>query len=187
MNSVISCRNSQVFLKEGTAIALALTVYTETNVSAGLYTCISNQSWETVPCAFHLPTKTSLIFAIFCNQFSSRMYSNHAEPLRMFSLKASTPPPPQTGSLNPTPAVVRWQGITWPQCIQHRGCIGDSKWHRWHHGLWPVACHGFAELRNISSSFGSQGLLASRELHWIFLLICSWNVLYCWRNDANSS
>lgn len=71
-------------------------------------------------------------------------------------------PPPQTGSLNPTPAVVRWQGITWPQCIQHR----------WHHGLWPVACHGFAELRNISSSFGSQGLLASRELHWIFLLIC---------------
>lgn len=127
----ISCRNSQVpsfsltdgeLLKEGTAIAL--TFSTETNVSAGLYTCIPKQSWETVPCPFHLPTKTSLIFAIFCNQFSSRMYSNHAEPLQVFSFKAPTP---QTGSLHPTPAVVRWQGITWPQCIQHRGCIGDSK------------------------------------------------------------
>ena len=136
MNSVISCRNSQVFLKEGTAIALALTVYTETNVSAGLYTCISNQSWETVPCAFHLPTKTSLIFAIFCNQFSSRMYSNHAEPLRMFSLKASTPPP----NREPQPDASRS-----PVARHHLASMHSTSWmHRWFEMTSvtsrPVAC-----------------------------------------------
>ena len=80
-------------------------------------------------------TKTSLMFAIFCNQFSSRMYSNHAEPLRMFSFKASTPPP----NREPQPDASRS-----PVARHHLASMHSTSWmHRWFETTVtsrPVAC-----------------------------------------------
>ena len=84
--------------------------------------------------------------------------------------------PPKKISLNPTPAVVRWQRIPWPQCIQ--------RMHRWFEMMvtsWPVACHGL--LSSETSAPRSVAKVYSPrdwELHRIFLLICAWNVLCCY-------